>query len=194
MSRHGMAVLGIVAALGTAGTAAAEERGEWIGNKKVFLRGGMGNYTGNLGEVAKPGPSWGLTLNLGAMSILGLELSYEGARNVISDVEVLDLALTRHGASALLKLSLPLFDAVRPFVGAGIGGTYTFAEGTLFDGDKSELVGEVPLAAGIDFNAGKLTAGVRATYRLLLDENLSEQLDRPSGGYFDVAATLGMRF
>ncbi|PTL83915.1 hypothetical protein [Vitiosangium sp. GDMCC 1.1324] len=194
MSRHGMAVLGIVAALGTAGTAAAaEEQGEWIGSKKIFLRGGAGNYTGNLGEVSKPGPSWGLTLNLGAMSFLGLELSYEGARNVISEAGVLDLALTRHGASALLKLSLPVFEAVRPFVGGGIGGTYTFAKGTLVD-DTSDLVGEVPLAAGIDFNAGKLTAGVRATYRLLLDENLSEQIDRPSGGYFDVVATLGMRF
>jgi len=192
MSRHAMAVLGLVAALGTAGTAAAQE--EPTGKVKVFLRGGLGNYTGTLGDVAKAGPSWGLTLNLQPLRFLGFEVGYEGAHNSISDAGIFDLALTRHGGSALAKLSLPFFEAVRPFVGAGIGGSYVFAEGTLLGGYQSGLVGEVPLAVGIEFNVGKLTAGARATYRLLLDEDLSEQIDQPSGGFFDVVATLGMRF
>lgn len=192
MSRHGMAVLGLVAALGTAGTAAAEEAP--TGQVKVFLRGGVGNYTGTLGDIAETGPSWGVTLNLQPMRFLGFELGYEGAHNPVSEAGVFDLALTRHGGSALVKLSLPFFEAVRPFVGAGVGGSYVFAEGTLLGGYRSGLVGELPLAVGIEFNMGKVTAGARGTYRLLLEEDLSEQLDNPSGGFFDVVATLGMRF
>ncbi len=192
MLRHGMSVLGLVAVLGMAGTAAAQE--EPTGKVKLFLRGGVGNYTGDLGEISKTGPSWGLTLNLQPMRFIGFELGYEGARNVISRAGVLDLALTRHGGSALAKLSLPFFEAVRPFVGAGIGGTYVFTEGTLLGGYESGLVGEVPLTAGIEFNLDSFTAGARATYRLLLDEDLSSQLDEPSGGFFDVVATVGLRF
>ncbi|QRK07929.1 hypothetical protein JQX13_49555 [Archangium violaceum] len=193
MSRHGMAVLGLVAALGTAGTAAAQEE-EPTGKVKVFLRGGVGNYTGTLGDIAKTGPSWGLTVNLQPMRFLGFELGYEGAHNPISEAGVFDLALTRHGGSALVKLSPPFLETVRPFVGAGVGGSYVFAKGTLLGGYQSGLVGEVPLAAGIEFNVEQFTAGARATYRLLLDEDLSEQLDNPSGGFFDVVATLGLRF
>jgi len=192
MSRHGMAVLGVVAALGLAGTAAAQE--DPSGKVKVFLRGGAGNYTGTLGDIAKVGPSWGVTLNLQPLRFLGFEVGYEGARNGISDAGIFDLALTRHGGSALAKLSLPLVEIVRPFVGVGIGGSYVFADGTLLGGYQSGLVGEVPLAVGIEFNVGKLTAGARGTYRLLLSEDLSDQVDSPSGGYLDVVATLGLRF
>ena len=192
MSRHAMAVLGLVAGLGMAGSAAAEE--DPSGKVKVFLRGGAGNYTGNLGEIANVGPSWGVTLNLQPLRFLGFEVGYEGARNSISNAGIFDLALTRHGANALAKLSLPFFEAVRPFVGAGIGGSYVLADGTLVGNYQSRLIGEVPLALGIEFNVNRLTAGLRGTYRLLLSESLSDQVDDPSGGYLDVVATLGLRF
>ncbi|WP_434386860.1 hypothetical protein [Melittangium boletus] len=192
MSRQTMAVLGLVAALGTAGTAAAQE--DPTGKVKVFLKGGVGNYTGTRGNFVQVGPSWGATLNLQPLRFLGFEIGYEGAYNPISSAGVFDLALTRHGGSALAKLSLPFIEVVRPFVGVGVGGSYVFAEGTLLGGYRSGLVGELPLAAGVEFNVGKLTAGARATYRLLLSEDLSNQVEDPSGGFFDVVATVGLRF
>jgi len=35
---------------------------------------------------------------------------------------------------------------------------------------ESDVVEEVPMVAGIEFNTGGLTAGVRATYRIQVDE------------------------
>jgi hypothetical protein len=193
MPRGNMTMWALVLALGTAGTAAADVEEDRTGRVKVFLRGGVGNYTGGLANFVNAGPSWGLTLNLQPLNILGFEVGYEGAHNGI-DSGPLDLSLTRHGVSGLVKLALPFIEVVKPFVGAGIGGSYILVDGALVGGYSSDLVGEVPLVAGLEFNAESVTAGVRATYRLLLDENLSEQIDRPRGGFFDVALTLGLRF
>lgn len=192
MSHPRIAVLGFVLALGLAGPAAADDERP-RGKVNVFLRGGAGNYTGDFGENVDVGPSWGLTLNVQPLRSLGFELGYEGARNTL-DTELLNVSLTRHGASGLVKLSLPLFESIKPFIGGGLGISHISVGGDLDGLFESDVVEEVPLAAGVEFNVDALTAGVRATYRLLLDEDLSEQLDDPQGGYFDVALTLGARF
>ena len=56
---------------------------------------------------------------------------------------------------------------------------------------------EVPLAAGIEFNGGALTAGIRTTYRVLLNEDFADAApaeDGPSGGLLDASLTVGGRF
>jgi hypothetical protein len=63
MCRQAVAVWVFVLALGAAGTAAAQQEPQ-RGKVNVFLRGGVGNYTGELGESFEVGPSWGLTLNV----------------------------------------------------------------------------------------------------------------------------------
>ena len=192
MSRQSVAVLGFVLALAFASTATAEEeRRREKGS--VFLRGGAGNYTGDLGDNVKVGPTWGLTLNLAPLRFLSFELSYEGARNIAKSA-LFDISLTRHGGSGLVKLSVPFFEAVKPFVGVGLGISNISIGGDLRGVFESDVVEEVPLALGIEFNSGALTAGARATYRLLLDQNLANQIDNPKGGFFDVALTLGTRF
>ncbi|MET0404156.1 MAG: hypothetical protein ABW123_17220 [Cystobacter sp.] len=193
MARGKMLMWALVVALGTAGTASAARRDDKPGDVKVFLKGGVGNYTGGLANVVNAGPTWGLTLNLQPLHFLGFEVGYEGGYNGISSGP-LDLGVTRHGGSALVKLALPFIEVVKPFVGAGIGASYLSVDGAIVGSYGSDFVGEVPLVAGIEFNVESITAGARATYRLLLDENLSRQLDRPQGGFFDVALTLGLRF
>jgi opacity protein-like surface antigen len=192
MFRMGVKVLGLMLVLGTAGTAAAQEEPQ--GRVKVFLKGGVGDYTGDLGESVKLGPSWGLTLNVQPLSFIGFEVGYEGARNSV-EADAIDLALTRHGGNALVKLSLPI-EPVKPYAGVGIGITRISVGGDLLQrGDYvSDTVTEVPFVAGIEFNTGLLTAGARAAYRPFLEQNIREQLEDPSGGYFDFAITLGARF
>jgi len=192
MSRQNVAMLGFVLALCSAGAAVADEEPK-RGKMNVFVRGGAGNYTGDLGDDVNVGPTWGLTLDLQPLRFLSFELGYEGARNT-AKTALLDISLTRHGASGLVKLSLPLFEFVRPFVGAGLGISRITIGGDLRGAFESDLVQEIPVAVGVEFNSGALTAGARATYRLLLDENLREQVDDPQGGFFDVALTLGARF
>ncbi len=193
MSRQNIAVLGFVLTLAFAGTAAAEEEEPRRGSVNVFLRGGAGSYTGDLGDNVNVGPSWGLTLDLQPLRFVGFELSYEGARNT-AKTELLDISFTRQGGSGLVKLLLPLFKAVKPFVGAGLGISNISIGGDLQGAFESDVVAELPVAVGFEVNSGALTAGARATYRLLLDENLGEQVDDPQGGFFDVVLTLGIRF
>jgi hypothetical protein len=191
MSRQAVAVWGFVVALSFAGTVDAQEERQ-RGKVNVFLRGGAGNYTGEFGEGFEVGPTWGLTLNVQPLRFLGFELGYEGARNTGKTV-LFDFALMRHGASGLVKLSLP-FELVKPFVGGGLGISHLSPSGDFEGAFGSDMVEEVPVAVGIEFNTGMLTAGARATYRLLLGKDLSEQAEDPEGGFFDVALTLGARF
>jgi opacity protein-like surface antigen len=185
--------------LAGAGTAAAQERKEGKrGDVNVFLRGGLGDYTGGLGDLTNTGPAWGLTLNVQPTTFLGFELGYEGSQNGVEDIRLLEEpSLVRQGGSALLKVSPPFLTAIRPFVGAGLGISYVDVRGNggagLLDSDTMQ---EVPLAAGVEFNSGGLTAGFRATYRVLLNEGFAEEalVDDNDNGLLDASLTLGARF
>jgi hypothetical protein len=194
MFRKGIQVMGLALGLGLTGTALAQEDNKQ-GDLNVFLRGGVSDYTGDLGEDVQAGPAWGLTVNVQPMRSLGFELGYEGSKNDVTPDLLPDASFTRHGISGLLKLSPPLIEKVRPFVGAGLGASYVSVDGGagLY---SSDLVEEVPVAAGLEFNTGAVTAGVRATYRLLVDEGMADSaaLGNPQGGLFDATFTLGGRF
>jgi hypothetical protein len=193
MIRRGIQVMGLGLGLGLAGAAVAQENKQ--GDLNIFLRGGVSDYTGELGSNIQAGPAWGLTVNVQPMRILGFELGYEGSKNDVTPDVLPDASFTRHGISGLVKLAPPLMEKVKPFVGAGLGASYISVDGGggLYD---SDLVEEVPVAAGIEFNSGAVTAGVRATYRLLVDEGMADSaaLGNPQGGLFDATFTLGGRF
>ena len=177
-----------------AGPALAQKK---QGDVNVFLRGGIGDYTGDLGDVASTGPLWGLTLNLQPTTFLGFEVGYEGSQNKVSDSRLFDTpSLVRNGGSALVKVSPPFLTAVRPFAGVGLGLSYVDVRGAgagLYD---SDLMEEVPLAVGLEFNTGGLTAGVRGTYRILIDQDFADatSTDGVGGGLMDASLTLGARF
>jgi opacity protein-like surface antigen len=185
-------------ALTAAGTASAQERREGKrGDVNVFLRGGVGDYTGGLGDITSTGPAWGVTVNVQPTTFLGFELGYEGSQNGVDDLRLLeDPSLVRQGGSALLKVSPPFLTTIRPFVGAGLGMSYVDVRGQAADLYESDTMQEVPLAAGVEFNSGALTAGFRTTYRVLLNEGWAqENLDPDAeGGLLDASLTLGARF
>jgi len=83
-------------------------------------------------------------------------------------------------------------------VGAGLGVSYVNVRG----GNEasglysSDLMEQVPLSAGLEFNSGALTAGLRGTYRVLVDDNFADAAvpGDASGGLLDANITVGGRF
>ncbi len=175
-------------ALPVSGAAFARDQNE-VGDVNVFVKGGMGGFTGDLSSVAKPGPAWGVTLNLQPWNILGLELGYDGSRHVVANEAS---AVLRNGGTALLKLGLPFIEKVKPFVAGGMTATYVSATGET-NAVRSDFMEEVPVLGGVEFNLGSVTAGVRGGYRFLIDEGFATSAPN-NGGLIDVTASLGGRF
>jgi hypothetical protein len=193
--RSGIAVA-TATILALAGAVEAREE-DHQGDVNIFLRGGVGDFTGDLTEVTNAGATWGLTVNVQPWNVLGYEVTYDGSRNIIDDSDLADeAALTRHGLAGMLKLAPPFIEKVRPFVGVGLGASIVRVGEEAEGRYKNDLMEEVPLAAGLEFNTGGLTAGLRGTYRWLLDESFANPTveGNPQGGYLDAAVTLGGRF
>jgi opacity protein-like surface antigen len=184
-------VLGLTCAM--AAFAADDKQGDFT----VALRGGISGYTGDLNELSAAGPAWGVGVGIQPTNLIGVEFAYEGSKNEITDLRLIEgPSLQRHGASALVKLGLPFIERVKPFVGAGLGLSRVGVAGDSNGLYRSDLMEEIPLAVGIEVNSGILTAGVRATYRFLFDEDYASPArpGNPGGGLFDAVASVGGRF
>ncbi len=200
MKRLGLsaAALALALGLGLSSTAHAQgRRANKQGDVNLMLKGGVGDYTGDLSNFTTAGPSWGVVFNVQPWNILGYEVMYDGSRNLVNDERVAQTpAITRHGISGLVKVAPPFISKVKPFVGAGFGASLVRVsehEERLYEG---ELMQEVPVAAGIEFNTGGVTAGLRGTYRWLVDESFASPAaaGNPQGGFFDAGVTVGGRF
>ncbi|MFL5318523.1 MAG: outer membrane beta-barrel protein [Myxococcaceae bacterium] len=185
--------LGMVASSAMAATHYEERK-----DTSVFVKGGIGGYTGGLSDFTAAGPVWGVGVDLSPMRALGIELNYDGSRNALTDNRIAGSeAALRNGASAMLKIAPPLIDRIKPYIGAGLGASYVSIQG---DGQglyRNDLMEEVPLAAGLDFNSGALTAGFRAGYNILVDQGFADNAQangNPNGSLIHMAATLGGRF
>ncbi|MFN0062731.1 MAG: hypothetical protein ACKVPX_09460 [Myxococcaceae bacterium] len=164
----------------------------------IVLLGGAGDYTSTIGEYTVIGPTWGVVISMQPLRFLGVEVGYSGARNELDLLRFPTLSrasVWRNGANAMVKLGVP-YDAIRPFVGAGFGLSVTSITGSPNDGLlTSDFLGEIPLCIGIEVNGRRFNAGVRATYRLLIDAGfLPAAANGAWGGPIDVQATLGVRF
>jgi hypothetical protein len=196
MTRRGIRTALMALGLGWAGTAMAQDK---QGDVNVFVGGGIGGYTGDLGGLSATGPTWGATLNLQPYKVLGFEVGYEGSKNDVTDERFRASeapSFLRHGVNSLVKVSPPL-EKIRPFVGAGLGVSYVYVRGgDEADPYSSDLMEQVPLSAGLEFNSGALTAGVRGTYRVLVDDNFADAAvpGDASGGLLDANITVGGRF
>lgn len=198
MTLRGIRMAALALGLGGAGTAMAQGGDGKQGDVNVFLNGGIGGYTGELGGLSATGPTWGVTLNLQPYEALGFEVGYDGSKNDVTDNRFRAAeapSFMRHGATTLVKLSPPL-ERVRPFVGAGLGVSYVYVRGPETGLYSSDVMEEVPLSAGLEFNAGALTAGLRSTYRVLVDDNFANAAVEgdASGGMLDINLTVGGRF
>ncbi len=156
----------------------------------LTVRGGVTSYTGDLGDATDPGAFLGIQADARPVNGIGVELGYEGSRNGLEGDG--DGALWRHNVGLLAKVG-PDINDWRPFVGAGFGVSYLNPndEAGLALGTDTDVVTEVPLAAGVEYKLGDVTAGARATYRLIGDEELG-LVDQ--GNLFTAGITLGGRF
>ena len=166
----------------------------------IDVRGGFGNFTGNAGDRTKGGPLLGVTADAQPWPSVGVEAGYEGQRLPIDDGRVGDgEGMWRHNVGLLAKAGPPLLKAkLFPYVGAGIGLSYLNAsEGAegLYDND---FIGEVPLAAGVDYRFTKnVFAGARATYRALIGTSFANDATPAgdtTGGLLNFNLTVGGAF
>ena len=161
------------------------------------VRLGVGGMTGELGEDTGAGPLLGIAAGAQPWKALGIELGYEGQRLPLTEDFVADgQALYRHNVGLLAKAGPVLDEKWRPYVGAGVGLSYlNVSDGAeaFYDND---IVQEVPLAAGLDYNfGGAIFAGARATYRLMYGEGYADDIaGDDDGSLFNASFTLGGRF
>ncbi|WPB76241.1 hypothetical protein KYC5002_45545 [Archangium violaceum] len=171
------------------GRGARGERG-FFNDLNVAVSGGVNTYTGDIGDDTTTGGYLGVQANSRPLPLVGLELGYEGSRNAFEDI---DGGLWRHNVGALAKVGPELLanGSLRPFVGAGFGVSLLNPSdaGELFF--SNDVVTEVPLAAGVDYKFGGVTAGARATYRLVGGEDLG--LDQ-NGNIVNFGIQLGGAF
>lgn len=175
----------VLAAALLAAPALAQERG-------LTVRSGVTAFTGDLGGETDVGAFLGIQAEARPLRLLGVELGYEGSANGFEEDD--SGALWRHNVGALAKLGPVLDDRWMPFVGAGLGVSYLDPTGEagadVFDDD---FVAEVPLAAGIEYRFSGVTAGARATYRIVTGEGFAPgNIDE--GDLFTAGLSLGGRF
>jgi hypothetical protein len=158
---------------------------------------GLGMLTGEVGDDTGTGPLLGITAETQFLPWMSAELGYEGQRLPIDEALVGDgEGLWRHNVGLLAKAGPLINERWQPFVGVGVGLNYfnpsDGADG-LYDND---LVPEMPLAAGLDYSFGSISAGARATYEVLLGEEFADDRGAANddGDLFNVGLTLGGRF
>jgi hypothetical protein len=167
-----------------------ERQGTGFDTLGVAVRGGLSSYTGSLGGTTNAGAFLGVQADVQAMRWAGVEFGYEGSfNNLVGGNE--SGSLWRHNVGALAKVG-PVINSVRPFVGAGFGVSYIdpTREATSLGYDE-DVITEVPLAAGVDYQVGDLMVGARATFRLLAGEEFGPVDD---GNLFNAGVSLGGRF
>jgi hypothetical protein len=158
---------------------------------------GFGALQGDAGDFTSTGPLLGISAGAQIHPDLGVELGYEGQRLPFDAALVGDdEALYRHNLELTAKAGPLLAQHWRPFVATGAGLSYfnpTEGAETLFDND---LAVEVPFAAGLEYRVGKVFAGARASYSLVLGEGYADDAfpDESGGNLLDASFTLGGRF
>ncbi|HEX8824813.1 MAG TPA: hypothetical protein VF794_33140 [Archangium sp.] len=167
-----------------------DTRGGLTRDLGVSVSGGVNAFTGDLGDNTSAGALLGIQANSRPLPLIGLEVGYEGSRNPF---ENFDGALWRHNVGALAKVGPQLGQNgdLRPFVGAGLGLSVLNPSD---DGEvlfNNDFIAEVPVAAGVDYQFGAITAGARATYRFLSGENLGLAQD---GNAVNLGINLGGSF
>lgn len=160
----------------------------------VGIQAGLAGYTDRIGDATKVGPSWGVRLGSERWGLLGGEVAYEGSRNGIEEAEG---SLYRHGVSAMAKAGLNVTENLKPFVGVGLGVSYVNRSDEAPAPYRNDFMQELPVAAGVEYRIGALTAGVRASYSYLFNDEFMEpspSQNNPSGGLMNTSVTVGGRF
>ncbi len=145
----------------------------------LMVGGGVEGYTGALAPNINPGPAYGVTAAIKPSKVFGLELGYSGAVNNLDSPLAADLGgngpdLVRNGGQAAVTFGLGAAP-VQPYVLGGIGfSDYNFRNaGAAAAGFGDDMVGNVPVGAGLRTHIGDFTADLRANYNFLFDQEFA---------------------
>ncbi|AFE06861.1 hypothetical protein COCOR_06315 [Corallococcus coralloides DSM 2259] len=159
---------------------------------------GLGGFTGDLGDETGVGGLFNITANAQPWKYIGVEVGYEGQNIPIDDARVLGgNNIFRNNGTFMGQLGPIVDHKWHPFVGLGVGLSYLHVSSGAEDVYNNDWQTEVPLAAGIEYRLGHLSAGVRATYRIVGGEGLFEvpgTTDDAKGSLFNGNVTVGGRF
>ncbi|WP_002637313.1 hypothetical protein [Myxococcus hansupus] len=163
-----------------------------FGAAGLTVRSGVTAWSGNVGEETGVGTFLALVGEIPVITAVGLEVGYEGSANGYAEPR--RGTLWRHNGGVLAKVGPTLFSQWKPFVGAGAGVSYFHPTpmdvGTAFEKGWGA---EVPLAAGLEYRYSGVTAGLRATYRVLVARDFAPT-SADVGNLFSGDLSLGMRF
>lgn len=141
----------------------------------VMVGGGVEGYTGELAPAINPGAAYGVTASIKPSKVMGLELGYNGAVNNLDNTALgADSGpdLVRNGGQAAVTLGLGAAP-IQPYVLGGIGfSDYNF-RGAAASGFSDDVVGNVPVGAGLRTHIGDFTADLRANYNFLFDQDFA---------------------
>lgn len=162
--------------------------------KSVQVGGGVEGYTLNLASRIEPGVTYGVTAGIRPPRLLGLDVGLEagyshadngldtrGPRGVSGGV-----ALVRDGAYAAASVGLLVSPRLRPYVMGGLGFSVYNVRGTV-QGFSDNVVGNVPMGAGLRASLGIFTADARVQYDVLFDERFPAGAPvRNAGGHTEL--------
>jgi hypothetical protein len=134
-----------------------------VNNKgpEAFIGGGVEGFTGRLASVIDPGATYGATLAYKPLSWVGVEASYSGAVNNVSDTGNRQ-DLVKNGGQAMATVGVG--SKVQPYVAGGVGFDDYHLRGTEVNPRiSSDTVGYVPVGIGIRSYMGSFTADARVT-------------------------------
>ncbi|MBI5549612.1 MAG: hypothetical protein HY901_37475 [Deltaproteobacteria bacterium] len=148
----------------------------------ITANGGVEGYMSSLAPRIRAGPSWGVTVGAAPNKIVGLELNYVGANNLVDDPDAplataTGTRVVRNGGNVGVRLNMlptPLY----PFVYGGIGiSRASMLNDTVGSAYQDDTFGQIPVGAGINYNIGNFIAGARFTYNYLFDDDFSLTAD-----------------
>ncbi len=142
----------------------------------VTLGGGVEGYTGDLAPEINPGPAYGVTAAIKPSRVLGIELGYSGAvNNLDNGVLGADSGpdLVRNGGHAAVTLGLSA-TPVQPYLLGGIGFSDINFRGNAAAGFEDDMVGSVPVGAGLRTYVGDFSLDLRGNYNFLFDQEFAD--------------------
>lgn len=143
---------------------------------------GVHLFSGALGRVTRAGNQLGVELHLRPLEVAELEVGYVVSRTPLNPDLHPSGALWRNHLGALVKAGpLLLSRQLRPFVGVGGGVSHVFAGEGAPLAFRSAFAWELPVAVGLEWRLGRVTTGVRGSFRALLGSRL---LAEPRPGEF----------
>ncbi|WP_257447917.1 hypothetical protein [Archangium lipolyticum] len=175
-------VLTLVAGSASAQTSLLSNLHDW----SVMVGSGVEGYTQMLAPLVDPGVTYGVSVGVRPEPLLGLEVGlevgYSGAVNEL-DTRVAGRRgadLVRNGAYAAASVGL-LSSRVQPYVMGGLGfSSYNVRGAVPALGD--DIVGNVPVGAGVRTSLGVLTADARLSYNVLFDQRFAAGTPAPDAG------------